>query len=146
MTRINFYILESHDETSRLTFCCQLIEKALAQQNRIMILATDQAEAESIDDLLWSFRPESYIPHTIVTGPSLEAPDETPVIISAEQAYETHQDVLVNLSSTLPQNFAQFKRLAQIVNQDNTRLAASRRNFTFLRENGHAIEVNKLKR
>lgn len=148
MTRIDFYILKNDTEAARLDFCCRLVDKAMRQNNRILINTKTAASSEEIDDLLWSFRPESYVPHMILgLDEEMETEEELaeiPVVISRGLDCVSHHDVLVNLDTELPEHFAKFKRLAQIVNQDKEQLAASRKLFAFLRDRGYPIEIHNL--
>ena len=42
-----------------------LTENIFKKNNRIVIFCTDQETAEVVDDYLWSFRDDSFIPHSI---------------------------------------------------------------------------------
>lgn len=145
MTRVDFYILASDTDQARLHFCCRLIEKAVNQGNTVLVNTDSLAAAEEIDDLLWSFKPEAYVPHAILNNADTDELEDIPVVIGHNQDCETHHDVLVNLANELPDFFARFKRFAQIVNQDKSRLEASRKHFAFFRDRGYPIKTNKLK-
>ena len=66
MTRVSFYLLNSQDVQSRQQFACRLAEKAVRQGNKVMIATGNEAESRELDQLLWSFRPESFVPHVIL--------------------------------------------------------------------------------
>lgn len=153
MTRISFYVLQSETAEAKLRFSCQLVEKALNQGNRVMIHTANMRVSEQLDDLLWRFKPESYVPHTILNDQHAPSPvrpqtgehSHTPVLISHDEALSGHNDVMVNLTDRVPKNFARYTRFAQIVNQEAECLVASRQLFAFFKERGYPIEVNKLK-
>lgn len=145
MTRIDFYILESNTDEARLNFSCRLIEKAVNQGNCVLANTESEQACEELDDLLWSFKPEAYVPHGILGNIDENELAEIPVVISHNTDCESHHDVLVNLGLEIPPYFAKFKRFAHIVNQDEKRLTASRKCFAFFRDRGYPIEVNKLK-
>ena len=142
MTKVDFYILQSNTEQARLSFTCRLLEKASRQGNKILVVTNDEAMSSGLDEMLWEFKSESYVPHKVLIGP--EDCAEMPVAISHCVDSEHHHDVIVNLSESLPGQFSRFKRFAQVVNQAPTHLAASRQHFAFLKERGYPIEVNKL--
>ncbi|WP_096087158.1 DNA polymerase III subunit chi [Agaribacterium haliotis] len=145
MTRVSFYILSSEQEQQRLLFSCRLIEKAVNQGNRVLVHVDSAADAEQIDDLLWSFKPEAYLPHAIVGGELDDELGELPIAISCGATdCEQHHDVLLNLATQLPPWFARFKRFAQVVNQQPALLQASRKHYGFFKERGYPIETNKL--
>ena len=66
MPKVDFYSLQQSDEQARLFFACRLTEKVLGQKLKIYIHTDSESAAQEMDDLLWSFKPESFIPHTLV--------------------------------------------------------------------------------
>jgi DNA polymerase-3 subunit chi len=143
MTKVDFYILDSHQRSQRLHFCCRLIEKAQRQGNKIHVRTESRQESEELDDMLWSFKPESYVPHMIYTS-EMDADELPPVLISHEAESDTHHDVYVNLPITMPNRFAHFKRFAHVVDQEESRLAASRKHYRYFKDNGYPVAINKL--
>lgn len=64
----------------------QIAEKVLASGQRLLVVAADGAARTRLDQLLWSYRPQSFLPHgqaggvddarqPILIGDSLEAPN-----------------------------------------------------------------------
>ena len=76
MTRISFYILKGSQEHDRQVFACRLIEKAHAQGNHIYIHANSQEQANQFNDLLWSFRSDSFVPHQLMYDTSQTTPED----------------------------------------------------------------------
>lgn len=142
MTEVDFYVLDADSQTARWNFACRLAEKAVRQGNKVMIATGNEAESRELDQLLWSFRPESFVPHVILGD---DDADSVPVIISHDGDDVQHHDVLVNIRAGLPQQFSRFKRLAEIVVQDETILRATRNNYAFYKERGYPIKTHKLK-
>jgi len=142
MTNIDFYILQTDSDEQQLHFVCRLLDKAVRQGNRILVHTKSETMTSSLDALLWHFKPESYVPHGAIKV--AENPVDEPIAITHKADSQHHNDVLVNLSLELPQNFARFKRLAQVVNQSAPSLEASRQHFAFLKDRGYPIKVNKL--
>ncbi len=62
-TSVDFYILESG--VDRLTFACQLIEKAYKKKHRIFIQCDDEKTTHRMDNQLWLFKTSSFVPHNI---------------------------------------------------------------------------------
>src|SRR5690554_6973133 len=65
MTRIDFYILNSPSPDARLQYACRLAHKAWQQSRHVYLHCADEAEASRLDDLLWSFRADSFLPHAL---------------------------------------------------------------------------------
>ncbi|MDH5455573.1 MAG: DNA polymerase III subunit chi, partial [Gammaproteobacteria bacterium] len=63
MARVDFYVLAAADERARHMLACKLAEKAWRLENTVYIHAKDRADAERLDELLWTFRDGSFVPH-----------------------------------------------------------------------------------
>lgn len=142
MTRIDFYVLS--DKVSlmeRMHFACRLTEKAVKQGNKVLIATGDELASDAMDELLWSFSPESFVPHAIL---GREETSNTPVVISHDKDDETHHDVMVNLGFGLPEYFSRFKRVTEIVVQEKEVLAATRKNYSWYNERGYPLNTHRL--
>ncbi len=142
MTEVDFYVLEADNQTARWHFACRLVEKAVRQGNKVMIATENETASRELDQLLWSFKPESFVPHVILGE---DGSEEAPVVISHDGDDVQHHDVLVNVRASLPPQFSRFKRLAEIVVQDETILQATRNNYAFYKERGYPIKTHKLR-
>ncbi len=141
MTLIDFYVLPKQTVDEQHHFACRLIEKAVRQGNRVMVATKNEDESKKLDDTLWSFRPDSFVPHTLL-GDTKAA--ESPVIISHGEDDDSHHDVLINLRLEVPAQFSRFKRLAEVVIQDNSVLENSRLSYAFYKKRGYPINTHKL--
>lgn len=140
-SRVDFYILPQHDVATCYTLACRLTEKAYRQKHRIYIHAPDQAIAHHIDDLLWTFRDESFIPHNLYgEGPT----PPPPIQIGFQVTPEQHRDILINLSAEIPPFYPQFRRVIEIVCQDATWREQARQHFKLYREQGCELQSHKL--
>ncbi|WP_262965721.1 DNA polymerase III subunit chi [Methylobacter psychrophilus] len=68
MAEVSFYILPSQSIQERDEFACKLIEKAYRSGCFCYVLTDNTEQSQKIDDLLWTFRAGSFIPHQIYTG------------------------------------------------------------------------------
>ncbi len=81
MPRADFYLIDKpRFRAQPLLLVCELARKAHASGQPTLILARDQAQAEALDDLLWAFDPDEYLPHQIAGQDEDE--DEAPVLIA----------------------------------------------------------------
>lgn len=63
MARADFYLISKPRFLEKpLQLVCELVRKAYDTHQPALILARDQAQAEALDDLLWAFDPDAYIP------------------------------------------------------------------------------------
>lgn len=137
MGRVDFYILEQADEQARLRLACRLAEKAWSQAQKVLLLAPGGAEAQALDDLLWTFRDRSFVPHEIY---SAERAPRTSVLICAGSSVPAEADVLINLCDGVPDGFERFARIVEPVDGDPARRRAGRDRYRFYRERGLAPE------
>ncbi|KZX60353.1 DNA polymerase III subunit chi [Halioglobus sp. HI00S01] len=139
MTRVGFYVVQAAEATQRLTVAARLADKAFAQGHRIYINAVDRAQAEALDQLLWSYRPSSFLPHALA-GDALAQP----IGIGWGQDPGDHNDLLINLQLDIPAFFSRFARVAEVVTQDEDSLAALRESWMFYKDRGYQLEKHDL--
>jgi DNA polymerase-3 subunit chi len=131
--RVDFYVLPQADERGRLTLACRLAEKACLLDHRVFLRAASAAEAQALDDLLWTFADRSFVPHELA-GTGRE--QDVPVVIGHDAGPETHADLLVNLGQDVPAGFGRYARIAEVIDGDEQRRQLGRERFRFYREQG----------
>ncbi|MCB1735063.1 MAG: DNA polymerase III subunit chi [Gammaproteobacteria bacterium] len=141
MSQISFYILSQASTTHRHRFACRLVEKAYSQGKRVYVVAADAREAALLDDLLWTYNDGAFLPHL----PARDAADDTPIHIGAPQDRPVPADVLLNLSVNTPAYFSEYERVAEVIDQEPTRLSEGRARFRAYREAGIEPETHTLK-
>ncbi len=142
MSQIDFYVLTASGETARHQFACRLAEKAYRLENRVHIRVKDAETVQKLDELLWTFRDGSFVPHEVSGAGS----DETvsPVTIGYDALPSAQPDLLINLGDTVPDSTASFPRVAEVVTSDEGSKAQSRERFVHYRDQGHALNTHKL--
>lgn len=113
--RVDFYILAAADSAARLRFACRLAEKAYRLKYRVHVHADSATAAAEIDDLLWTFRQGSFVPHELAR-PGQEG--QSPVTVGHGRDRPPAADLLVNLTTQVPEFAADFPRVAEIVAGD----------------------------
>lgn len=140
MTRIDFYILPQQALDARLGFACKLTEKALGLGNQTLIYSANRDDCQQLDQLLWQFRPDSFLPHAV-----LPASHSAPIQLGHGEFSGDHHQLLINLSDGIPPFFSRFERMAEVVCQQPDLLNASRERFQFYRERGYELQIHKIK-
>lgn len=96
-----------------------------------------------LDDLLWTFRDGSFIPHTLAS-----ASNDDPVVVgfdtSADACPGTHNDVLINLALEVPSFFSRFDRVAEIVDQDEESRSSARTRYRYYQDRGYQLSTHEL--
>ncbi len=142
MTRVDFYILQQDNPNDGQQLACRVAEKAYSQGNRVYVHTADAQQAEHIDQLLWTFRAGSFVPHARIDDNSPEA--EVPVLIGHGTEPRDHDDVLINLSPEVPLFFSRFHRVAEIISNDEEAKKLGRERFRFYRERGYPLNTHEL--
>ncbi len=112
MSKVNFYLLKQGESTEQYVFACRLCEKILSQKLKAFIYTDTQEQADYLDDLLWSYRPESFLPHCVI-GTDLD--EDVSIIIGYADKYQKGFDVLINLSQNIPEFHNEFNRIVEII-------------------------------
>ncbi len=130
--RIEFYVLSSANPADRLRAACQLAAKGWRHGLPVLLRCSDAAQREELDQLLWRFRAESFIPHSLI-----EDDAQAPVLLALDEAPPVQQGLLINLASSISPHVDRFSRVIEIVNQEPALLAACRENFRAYRQRGY---------
>jgi DNA polymerase-3 subunit chi len=139
VAQVDFYVLDRVDEHARNTLACKLAEKAWRLQNTIHIHTMTKAAAEHIDELLWTFRDGSFVPHELA-----DSGNDVAITIGYGTGSVEPRDLLITLCDEIPLFATSFPRIAELVNADEDCRAKSRQRYAIYREQGHNLETHKL--
>lgn len=138
MTKVDFYILnaDSPEHTA-----CKLVEKAFSLGHRIYVHTESEAQAKRVDDMLWTYRAGSFIPHQHYQ-PGQE--QHSPVQVGSHESPEIDSDVLINLATEVPLFFSRFQRVAELIgNEDETR-KLGRERYRFYKDRGYPLNTHNI--
>lgn len=115
MPRADFYLIaKERFREEPLLLVCELAKRGYAANLPILVLARDAAQAEALDDLMWSFDPDEYLPHQIAELD--EGDDDTPILISTPEMDIPTRALLINLRDAAPTG--SFDRVLEVVPAD----------------------------
>jgi DNA polymerase-3 subunit chi len=133
MTRIDFH----SNVPNKLAYACRLVRKARTADCKIVLLGRDRNELNQLDQLLWSFSEQDFLPH-VHAGDPLAA--QTPVILTdSDNVALPHHHILINLSGKTPEHFARFERMFEIISSDDADKAAGRERYRLYKERGYPL-------
>jgi len=113
--RADFYLIaKPRFLDDPLALVCELGKRCYATGKPLLILAADQAQAEALDDALWAFSDEVYLPHQIA---GRDEDDEiTPILIATPDLAAADRPLVINLR---PDAYAgQCERVLEVVPAD----------------------------
>ena len=144
MAEVSFYILPSESTQERYEFACKLIEKAYRSCCFCYVLTDNAEQSQKIDDLLWTFRAGSFIPHQIYTGelPALEKV----ILIGSLDVPELWQKTVINLSSYCPKQVDKIERILEILDNSEATKELGRNRYRHYQQSGIAITTHKIGR
>ena len=148
MPQVDFYVLADPGDGAALHAACRVVEKAWGMGLTVHVQARDEEHAERMDQALWTFRQDSFVPHERWAGGD---PPRTRVTVSAAEVAPREPDVLVNLGAPVPAWYAACGRIAEIVGGDPQARAAGRERYRVYRDAGlelrtHELEPEKARR
>lgn len=139
MTSIDFYVLDSARASARMHFACRLAYKAWQHDHMVYLHCANAQEAEQLDDLLWSFRPDAFLPHALHSANPTER-----VVCGWENDPTPHHDLLINLSNDTPEFFSRFSRLAEILVEHDPIIDPARERYRFYRQRGYPLKTHQI--
>ncbi len=144
MTSIDFYISESTDISIRDLLACRLSEKACHTNASAFINTQTEEHSQQLDKLLWTFKEQSFIPHQLYNHEDA-LKHEHPVLIGHDVEPEKNFDLLINLDNEIPEFYSRFKRVIEIVTNDEQQRALSRKHYTFYKDRGYIVNTHNIK-
>ena len=137
MPRADFYLVAKprfREEPLRLV--CELARKAHDAGQWTLVLARDQAQAEALDDLLWAFDEDAYVPHQLAGD---EEDDLAPVLIATPAMDVPMRPLLINLREAAVDG--SFERVLEVVPADESARGPLRERWKAYKARG--FELNK---
>lgn len=105
-------------------FACRLLRKAYRSGARVLVTAP-AAELAALDEALWTFEAQEFVPHVRLPGPAAALAPRTPVWLAGAPP-EGAPPVLVNLGAEPPAQPGSFTRVIEIVGTDPAQRQAGR--------------------
>ncbi len=126
----------------RQNFACKLVEKVYRSGQFCYVLTDNPQQSQQMDNMLWSFRPGSFIPHQLFRQ---QIPEFQQTILIGEQPIpEGWRQVVVNLSSLQPQQTEQCRRILEILDNSETTKQMGRNRYRFYKQSGLEITTHNM--
>ena len=137
MPRADFYLIDKpRFRDDPLLLVCELAKRAFESGQPTLVLARSLDEAERLDEKLWEFDENAFIPHQIA-GDDDDA--ITPVLIVPPDTATSDRALVINLRDDCAPGL--FERVLEVVPADEAQRLGSRRRWTTYKAAG--IEVAK---
>jgi len=139
-TQVMFYILndenkDANNPSSAFYHACLQASYFYRQNQRVYIYTQNQQDAEQIDELLWSFDADSFVPHNLVG----EGSKQGAMVEIGFQPPQGRRPVLINLTSEMPSFANQFSFVVDFVPCDDVLKQQARERFKTCRQWGFQV-------
>ena len=138
MPKANFYLLKDSDEAARRRFACRLAEQQTRQGQRVFLLTSSAEAAHELDQLLWSYTPESFLPH------ALSGDDHSQVAVVVGHENRRDFGCVLNLGDTIVSDYPGLTAVAEFILNDETAKAASRSRWNSYKQLGYELQLHQL--
>jgi len=142
MTRVDFYLLSQDQASARDLFACRLTEKAYRLGHRIFLHSDDADHARRLDEMLWSFRDRSFIPHGLAR--EVDNDPDFPVVVGSGEPPQGQYQLLINCGEAVPDFFSRFERVAETIPNEEQAKARGRDRYRFYRDRGYPLDTHEL--
>ena len=102
----------------KLAYVCRLLRKATASGLRVVVVGPAQ-QLQPLDTLLWGVSATDFVTHAFDDMPGSVISRSSVRMTSDVAAHAPSPAVLVNLGEQVPEGFAQFARVIEIVSTDD---------------------------
>ena len=140
-TQVMFYLLEDENLATAndigSLFHCACLQAAYfyRQKQKVFIYTKDQDKAHDIDEMLWTFNANSFVPHNLQG----EGPSYGSAVEISWQNPTGRRPVLINLTDTAPDFSGQFSRVIDFVPSDEVLKQSARERFKAYRQLGFEV-------
>lgn len=136
MPRADFYLIDKpRFREDPLLLVCELVKRAYASHQRVLILARNLEQAEELDGKLWEFDEDAFIPHQIAGD---EDDAITPVLISAPETTTPDRALVINLRDEPAPGL--FERVLEVVPADEALRLGSRERWKTYKHAGFDLK------
>ena len=142
--KVDFYTNGDQRSEAAAWLLCRVIEKAYRQGCRLYVHTQTPRQARFFDQLLWTFRDGSFVPHQCVGD---GRPVQAPVRIGSGPIERGDATVLVNLAPRVPESprsLDDFERLIDAAGAGQPGLGEGRQRYRWYQQQGFEPVHHKL--
>jgi DNA polymerase-3 subunit chi len=135
MPRADFYLIDKpRFRDDPLLLVCELAKRAFASEQPTLILTRSQEQAEALDEKLWEFDENAFIPHQIA-GDDDDA--ITAVLIAPPGVATADRALVINLRDECAPGL--FERVLEVVPADEAERLGSRERWKTYKAAGFEV-------
>lgn len=134
MTAIHFY----HLTTSPLERAMPaLLQKMHEVGHKTLVLCEDEARMKQLNELLWTFQPDSFLPHGSTAEPR---PDVQPILLATEPDAKNAANMLLVTDGRTPDELDNYDRVLDMFNgNDDEAVQQARVRWKIYKDSGREL-------
>ena len=142
--RADFYMIAGRPAfvAQPLLLVCKLAEKAVQAGQPCLVLCASAEQADFLDDLLWEFEDDAFVPHQIVGMEEDEETDDTPVLIVPPGVDAGMRPLVINLRDALPP--PGYQRVLEIVPAEESAREPARKRWLEYKQLDYELKRNEM--
>jgi DNA polymerase III subunit chi len=115
----------------------ELLEKTLGRGWKALVRGGDPKRIEALDQHLWTYREDSFLPHGLASEPMAE---RQPVLLTAEDGNPNHGDAIFLIDGAEPGDLSGVSRCILLFDgRDDQALAEARGRWSVFKKAGHPV-------
>lgn len=138
MTTIDFYLLTATDQKQCWLVAARLAEKAYEHQQITFILTESAKITQELDNLLWTFKEDTFLPHAIANTNT-----QAPILLG--DTITSEPQIVINLTTQIPVLPNSTQRLIEVVSGDASDKAQARERYRHYRTQGYELKTHEIK-
>ena len=125
---------------NKLRVVCDVIESEFSKGNKIVVNVSDGDEGNNLDNMLWSWKQSTFIPHNF--SDSLVNNNQDPVLISSDIKENISYDTLILVHPAELEICNYYKKVIDFAEKYNpTKLETDRKRYKLYRDKKYKIET-----
>ena len=134
MTRVEFH----YNAAEPIRLAAKTITSLVQSGRKVLVYVPDDAWYQAIDRMLWTHAQLSFTPHC---AQGADIAPETPVWLATQaEGAEEMDDVLVNLSESVPSFFSRFSTAIEFVGITEDEKISGRARYKFYQDRGYILD------
>ena len=141
MAKVNFYLLKQNSPQARQALACRLADQQARGSQRVFIVTDSPEAARELDQLLWSFMPDSFVPHALATDAQAS---QAQVLIGHQGPMPGSTTCVLNLAETAIKDQPGLTAIAEFILNDEQAKADSRARWQHYKQLGFELQLHQL--
>ncbi len=138
-TQIEFLLLKSSKQLIRVAI--EKLAELYQPNERILVLADKRSYLEQMDELLWHNSSKQFIAYSLDSECYAFS---TAVLLSDTQPKNVRYQTFLNMGERLPDKPEQFRRIVELVDNDENSIEKAREHYKIYRHLGFSISHQQL--